>query len=135
MGKKIDLNTRRNNSNFRKTTHNFNYNNIPSGLSQEDINSEEESNINEATINNYNSRREYDLPKNVNLTIKMPLPEKNIFIIIILCALLPLLVVFVIIFYSGDQFNSSGKYKLGQTCTTVTVKNTKNYIYKLDRVE
>lgn len=131
MGKKIDLNTRRKNDIYRKNTHNFNYNNYPSRKSQENINSEENYNREEIpTINNY--RREYKLPKNANLTIKMPLPVKSMFTVIIICTILPILLVFIVVLYSEEEENSNGKYKLGQTCTTVTVTNTENYIYDGD---
>ena len=127
MGKKVDLSTRRNNSNFRKSKHNFNYYNNPQNLSQEDINTEEVQNINNK--NHAYLEREYELPKKANLTITMPIPARVTLIAAIIGIPFLLLIGFIVIFYDESQFNGNGKYKLGQTCTTVTVKNTENYIY------
>ena len=129
MGKKVDLNARRNNGNFRKSTHNFNYYNTPSNLSQEDINSGETQNINKKSQNFAYLEREYELPNRANLTIKMPIPVKVTLTVLIIGIPFLLLMTFIVVFYDENQFNSKGKYKLGQTCTRVTIKNTENYIY------
>lgn len=126
MGKKVDLNTRRNNGNFRKSNHNFNYNNNFSNLSQQDINSEESKNTN--GINNLYNRREYELPKSANLTIKMPIPVK----IAITAAVIGIPFIFLMFFIVllGDDYTLHyASYELGQTCATVKVIDTENYIY------
>lgn len=132
MGKKVDLNARRNNGNFRKSNHNFNNYNNPSNLSQENINAEEVQNTNVSSQNPIYLEREYELPKNANLTIKMPIPAKVTLIAAIIGIPFLLLMVFIVVFYDESLFDSNGKYKLGQTCTTITVTNTENYIYDGD---
>ena len=118
MGKKVDLNARRNNGNFRKSNHNFNNYNNPSNLSQENINAEEVQNTNVSSQNPIYLEREYELPKNANLTIKMPIPAKVTLIAAIIGIPFLLLMVFIVVFYDESLFDSNGKYKLGQTCTT-----------------
>ena len=128
MGKKVDLNTRRNNGNFRKKTHNFNYNNNPSNLSQHDINSEEAPNASGIGTNSYYNRREYELPESVNLTIKMPIPVK-IAITAAAIGITIILLTFLIIIFGDNYTLYYANYELGQTCAKVKVTDTENYIY------
>jgi len=128
MGKKVDLNARRNNGNFRKSTRNFNYNNNPSNLSQQDINSEESSNASGIGTNSYYNRREYELPESVNLTIKMPIPVK-VAITAAVIGIPIILLTFLIILFGDDYTLYYANYELGQTCATVKVTDTENYIY------
>lgn len=128
MGKKVDLNARRNNGIFRKNTRNFNTNKTPSTLSPEDINSEEQQNPSEIGTNNYYNRREYGLPKSVNLTIKMPIPVKIAITAAVIGIPLIFLMFFVVLF-GNDYTLYNASYEFGQTCATVKVTDTENYIY------
>ena len=123
MGKKVDLNTRRvSNNHIRKNTHNYNNYNNPANLSSENVDeiNETNQNINAPGISNF--QREYELPKSVNLTLKMPLPVKVALTAGLIGIPLFLLMVFVVIFASDDSSGGlafGGYYEL--PCNEITV--------------
>lgn len=128
MGKKVDLNTiRSNNNNLRKNNHNFyRYNNFSENNNEENING------NKVLNENSQVQREYELPRNANITIKVPLKVKIALTFLIIPVLFILLMVYIVIFAFEETNTGDGGYVLGQTCTTVTVINTDNYIYDED---
>lgn len=124
MGKKIDLNARRTNSNHsKKNSHNFNhYNRNSTDTSRINESSSEE---NASAINS----RSYELPKSANLKIKMPVKITIVLTVLFVSIPLIILLLFIVIF-SGDKNRAygGGLYTYGQTCMTVTVTDTENHI-------
>lgn len=123
MGKKIDLNARSNNQLINKNKHSFyHYSNT-----YEDNTNTTNEESNQVTQQYLYQKREYDLPTSIDMTIKMPIAIKTSMTIFIIGIIFIFLMIYIVLF--GKQSRSSGMYTLGQTCTTVTITDTKNYIY------
>lgn len=134
MGKKVDLNARRNNnSRITKNNRNLGYynNNINSNTSSSSSSNEEFQNNTTADLGLPSYNQDYDFPKKADIKIKFPTSTKIILTALIAGFLLIGLMLFVVIF-SKESSTGSGLYALGQTCETVTVTDTKNYKYDSD---
>lgn len=124
MGRKFDINKPRTmNNNIKKNSHNFyhNYNNDESNFSPQNE-------LNQEKINN-TYYRDYELPEKADITIKMPIKVPKILIVAIIATIFMLLMIFIVIFYDDENYSSNSLYKYGQTCETVSITDTENYLY------
>ena len=125
MGKKVDLNVRRQNNHIiKKSNHNFNHYNNAENIEEESSNNPVENQTSTGLTQIGTAKREYELPDKAHLTIKLPLKVKIILVALLISIPFFMILIFVVIFgtegdVGGSLIGFGGYYT--SKCPEITV--------------